>query len=144
MNLPIQICDNNRDGLTIDDANHLSNLQKIAEKPIGQLSLEDHPNLLIFPQNLEEYGDKIGQQYVFEIREDKLLTGNIMGFIGYRHTKVRIHFGTHRRDNAGKQTEQAQAWVLATLDRGLSPTVQSWATTADRQPPSLSVSPPGP
>ena len=91
MNLPIQICDNNRDGLTIDDANHLSNLQKIAEKPIGQLSLEDHPNLLIFPQNLEEYGDKIGQQYVFEIREDKLLTGNIMGFIGYRHTKVRIH-----------------------------------------------------
>lgn len=52
--------------------------------------------------------------------------------------------GTHRRDNAGKQTEQAQAWVLATLDRGLSPTVQSWATTADRQPPSLSVSPPGP
>lgn len=91
MELPIQIRDNNWEGLTIDDAHHLTNLQKIAEKPIGQLSLEDHPNLLIFPQNLEEYGDKIGNQYVFEVRDEKLYTGNIMGFIGYGDTKVRIH-----------------------------------------------------
>ena len=55
-----KIADNNWDGLPVDDEHHLKNLQKIAEKPIGQLSLEDHPNLLIFPQNLEEYGDKIG------------------------------------------------------------------------------------
>ena len=91
MELPIQIRDNNREGITIDDAHHLINLQKIAEKPIGQLSLEDHPNLLIFPQNLEEYGDKIGNQYVFEVKDGKLYTGNIMGFIGYGNTKVRIH-----------------------------------------------------
>lgn len=32
-----------------------------------------------------------------------------------------------------KQTEQAQAWVLAKLDRGLS--LCSWKTTADSQPP---------
>ena len=86
-----KIADNNWDGLSVDDEHHLENLQKIAEKPIGQLSLEDHPNLLIFPQNLEEYGDKIGQQYVFEVKEGKLCTKNIMGFIGYRDTKVRIH-----------------------------------------------------
>lgn len=43
--------------------------------------------------------------------------------------------GTHQRDNTGKQTEQAQAWVLAKLDRGLSPIVKSWKTTADSQPP---------
>ena len=73
MELPIQIRDNNWEGLTIDDAHHLTNLQKIAEKPIGQLSLEDHPNLLIFPQNLEEYGDKIGKQYVFEVKDDTWL-----------------------------------------------------------------------
>ena len=91
MELPIQIRDNNWDGLTIDDAHHLTNLQKIAEKPIGQLCLEDHPNLLIFPQNLEEYGDKIGNQYVFDVKDEKLYTGNIMGFIGYGDTKVRIH-----------------------------------------------------
>ena len=91
MEQPIKIADNNWDGLSIDDQLHLANLQKIAEKPIGQLSLEDHPNLLIFPQNLEEYGDKIGKQYVFEVKEGKLCTKNIMGFIGYRDTKVRIH-----------------------------------------------------
>ena len=91
MEQPIQIRDNNWEGLTIDDAHHLTNLLKIAEKPIGQLNIEDHPNLLIFPQNLEEYGDKIGNQYVFDVKDEKLYTGNIMGFIGYGDTKVRIH-----------------------------------------------------
>ena len=91
MDLPITISDNNWEGLTIGDEHHLENLQKIAEKPIGQLSLDDNPNLLVFPQNLEEYGDKIGKEYVCEVREGKLYTGNIMGFIGYGDTKVRIH-----------------------------------------------------
>ena len=91
MDLPISISDNNWEGLTISDEHHLENLQKIAEKPIGQLSLEDHPNLLIFPQNLEEYGDKIGKEHVCEVRDGKLFTGNIMGFVGYGDTKVRIH-----------------------------------------------------
>lgn len=91
MDLPITISDNNWEGLTISDEHHLENLQKIAEKPIGQLSLDDNPNLLIFPQNLEEYGDKIGKQYVCEVKDGKLFTGNIMGFIGYGDTKVRIH-----------------------------------------------------
>ena len=91
MDLPITISDNNWEGLTISDEHHLENLQKIAEKPIGQLSLDDNPNLLIFPQNLEEYGDKIGKQYVCEVKDGKLYTGNIMGFIGYGDTKVRIH-----------------------------------------------------
>jgi len=91
MNLPITISDNNWEGLTIGDEHHLENLQKIAEKPIGQLSLDDNPNLLIFPHNLEEYGDKIGKQYVCEVKDGKLYTGNIMGFIGYGDTKVRIH-----------------------------------------------------
>ena len=91
MELPIKICDNNWDGLIIDDAHHLENLQKIAEKPIGELSLDDNPNLLIFPQNLEEYGDKIGEQHVCEVDDNKLKTKNIMGFIGYGDTKLRIH-----------------------------------------------------
>ena len=91
MDLPITISDNNWEGLTISDEHHLENLQKIAEKPIGQLCFDDNPNLLIFPQNLEEYGDKIGKEYVCEVRDGKLFTGNIMGFIGYGDTKVRIH-----------------------------------------------------
>lgn len=91
MDLPISINDNNWEGQAIGDEHHLMNLQKIAEKPIGQLSLDDNPNLLIFPQNFEEYGDKIGTEYVCEVKEGKLFTGNIMGFIGYGDTKLRIH-----------------------------------------------------
>lgn len=91
MELPIQIRDNNWEGLVIDDELHLANLKKIAEKPICELSLDDNPNLLIFPQDYNEYGDKIGKEYVFEVRDGKLYTGNIMGFIGYGETKVRIH-----------------------------------------------------
>ena len=91
MDLPITISDNNWEGLTIGDEHHLENLQKIAEKPIGQLSLDDNPNLLIFPQDLEEYGDKIGKEYICEVKDGKLCTKNIMGFIGYGDTKVRIH-----------------------------------------------------
>ena len=91
MDLPISINDNNWEGQAIGDEHHLTNLQKIAEKPIGQLSLDDNPNLLIFPQNFEEYGDKIGTEYICEVKEDKLFTGNIMGFIGYGDTKLRIH-----------------------------------------------------
>ena len=91
MDLPISINDNNWEGQAIGDEHHLMNLQKIAEKPIGQLSLDDNPNLLIFPQNFEEYGDKIGTEYICEVKENKLFTGNIMGFIGYGDTKLRIH-----------------------------------------------------
>lgn len=91
MDLPISINDNNWEGQAIGDEHHLMNLQKIAEKPIGQLSLNDNPNLLIFPQNFEEYGDKIGTEYICEVKEGKLFTGNIMGFIGYGDTKLRIH-----------------------------------------------------
>ena len=91
MELPIQIRDNNWEGLAIDDEQHLANLQKIAEKPICELRLDDNPNLLIFPQDYNEYGDKIGKEYIFEVRDGKLYTGNIMGFIGFGETKVRIH-----------------------------------------------------
>ena len=38
MELPIQIRDNNWEGLAIDDEQHLANLQKIAEKPICELA----------------------------------------------------------------------------------------------------------
>ena len=99
MEHPIKITDNNWDGLTIDNEHHLENLQKIAEKPIGKLSLDDNPNLLIFPLDLKEYGDKIGDQYICEVREGKLFTKNIMGFIGYGNTKLRIHSRFAQGDN---------------------------------------------
>lgn len=54
------------------------------------MSLEDHPNLLIFPRDFKTYGDKIGKEKIFEINGDCMATGNIMGFVGYNGTQVSI------------------------------------------------------
>ena len=95
----IQIADNCK-GKVIEDKSLIDSLKIIAEPTIENLKLEDNPNLLIFPRDLNEYGDEIGQQHVFEIEGNALKTGNIMGFIGYKDTRVRIHsrFDTNEKD----------------------------------------------
>lgn len=69
---------------------HLTNLQKLSGKNIKDINLHDHPDLLIFPRDFETYGDKIGDEKIFELSGDNLITGNILGFIGYKGTQVFI------------------------------------------------------
>ena len=89
-NQPIQTTDNSEWRLQESELCHLETLKKLAEPTIAKLSLEDHPNLLIFPQDLDVYGDKIGDAHIFEVKDNKVVTGNIMGFIGCGNTKVSI------------------------------------------------------
>ena len=89
MNL-IRTTDNNGGGEPFDVALHLKNLQRLSAKPLCELDLDEHPNLLIFPPDFNSHGDDIGKQRIFTIEENRLLTGNIMGFIGYRDTQVSI------------------------------------------------------
>ena len=89
-NQPIQTRDNSEWCLQESELCHLETLKKLAEPTIAKLSLEDHPNLLIFPQDLDVYGDKIGDAHIFEVKDNKVVTGNIMGFIGCGNTKVSI------------------------------------------------------
>lgn len=88
--LPIQTRDNSERHLSEDELCHLETLKKLAEPTISDLCLEEHPNLLIYPQNFDVYGDKIGDAHIFEVKGDKIVTGNIMGFIGCGGTKVSI------------------------------------------------------
>lgn len=88
--LPIQTRDNSERRLSEEELCHLDTLQKLAEPTISDLCLEEHPNLLIFPQDLDVYGDKIGDAHLFEVKGDKITTGNIMGFIGCGDTKISI------------------------------------------------------
>ena len=88
--LPIQTKDNSERLLQEVELCHLETLKKLAEPTIADLSLEEHPNLLIFPQDLNVYGDKIGDAHIFELKGEKMVTGNIMGFIGCGNTKVSI------------------------------------------------------
>ena len=86
---PIQTRDNSEKLFTEAELCHLKTLKKLAEPTIAKLS-EDHPNLLIFPQDLDVYGDKIGDAHIFEVKGEKMVTGNIMGFVGCGNTKVSI------------------------------------------------------
>lgn len=65
-----------------------SDLQKLALPRISDLAKGD--GLLVFPQDLNAYGDKIGDQHIIEYWDDKLQTGNIMGFVGINDTRLRI------------------------------------------------------
>lgn len=68
-------------------------LSFIAGKKISALCREsdEEPRLLVFPDTLEEYGDRIGDSSVIDISGESISTGNVMGFIGRRETLLRIH-----------------------------------------------------
>ena len=50
--LLIQTKDNSERHLLEEELCHLDTLRKLAEPTISNLSLEEHPNLLLFPQDL--------------------------------------------------------------------------------------------
>lgn len=67
-------------------------LSVISGRKVSELcSLDgDDSSLLVFPDSLNYYDDDIGQSPIFTIRGDLISTGNIMGFIGYRETSLKI------------------------------------------------------
>lgn len=74
----------------IDSASDLQNLAKIADVKIKDLKLDDNPNLLIFPRDFYQYGDKISESNIISLQGDKISTGNIMGFVGLGDTQLDI------------------------------------------------------
>lgn len=99
----LQITDNHHDWKCIqecfvDDASLGSeesdtakkDLERIANIKIGELSLEDNPNLLVFPRDLHRYGDEISESYIIAMRDDEISTGNIIGFVGVNDTQLDI------------------------------------------------------
>lgn len=99
----LQITDNHHDWKCIqecfvDDASLGSeeldtakkDLERIANIKIGELSLEDNTNLLVFPRDLHRYGDEISENCIISMRDDEISTGNIMGFVGVKETQLDI------------------------------------------------------
>lgn len=82
--------DNSKHSLEDDELEHLDDLVALSKPSISELNDEDHPNLLIFPQNFDVWGDDIGEQHLFDIESSQVVTGNIMGFVGFRDTKISI------------------------------------------------------
>ena len=86
---PILTTDNNL-GKAIANEVDLPNLKLIADIHIKDLKIDDKPNLLVFPQSFDEYGDKIGDSNIISIVGDRIVTGNIMGFVGVNGTLLDI------------------------------------------------------
>ncbi|MBE6332466.1 MAG: hypothetical protein E7070_09225 [Bacteroidales bacterium] len=68
----------------------IENLRKIANTPIAQISLDENPNLLVFPRDWNHYGDEIGESSILSMSEHEISTGNIMGFVGINDTQLDI------------------------------------------------------
>lgn len=76
---------------TIPEGQELDDLKRMAKPSIAELCSDEGSSLLVFPQSLDEYGDKIGTEHIFAINsENQLVTGNIMGFVGCNDTQVSI------------------------------------------------------
>lgn len=48
-------------------------------------------SLLVFPDSFDVYGDNISDNTIIDIRDETISSGNLMGFVGCRETKLRIH-----------------------------------------------------
>ena len=60
---------------------------------------ENDISLLVFPESLDVYGDKIGDSTILDINDGTISTGNLMGFVGQRETRLRIHSRFDREEN---------------------------------------------
>ena len=80
----MRITDNNYNGEKLN-SQYIADLTPIANHSITHL-LNENPNLLVFPQSLENYLNKP----ILKIEGGKLYTNNIMGFVGRNTSKVTI------------------------------------------------------
>ena len=76
----------------------INSLKEISHRTIKNIIEND--NLLIFPSDLNKSKDIDESKTIFNIYNDKILTNNLMGFIGYNDTKIKItsRFATDKND----------------------------------------------
>ncbi len=84
----VRTTDNNK-GIKISNE-IVSDFRGISNKKINSLISENNSNLLIFPDDLNQTEDKIGNEIIFSIQNNILTTGNIMGFIGCNGSEITI------------------------------------------------------
>ena len=71
----------------------LDDLRVIADVEISNISLEDYPNLLVFPDSFSSYDRNFGKKIICSIADEgrKLCTNSMVGFIGRNNTHLSIH-----------------------------------------------------
>lgn len=71
----------------------LDDLRLIADVEISNITLDDYPNLLVFPDSFSSYDRDFGKKVIFSISDDgtALCTNSMVGFIGRNNTHLSIH-----------------------------------------------------
>lgn len=71
----------------------LDDLRVISDVEISNISLEDYPNLLVFPDSFSSYDRDFGKKVICSIADEgrKLCTNSMVGFIGRNKTHLSIH-----------------------------------------------------
>lgn len=74
-------------------SDELDDLRVIADVEISNISLEDYPNLLVFPDSFRSYDRDFGNKIICSIADEgrKLCTNSMVGFIGRNNTHLSIH-----------------------------------------------------
>ena len=112
----VHLTDNSEEILKEKDC--FSDITKIAE--MG--SLENNPDLLVFPHSFSELKDGISNLSILTIHDVKhegkeyaslkVCTGNLMGFVGMNETSVSIHSRFTHKKYDGKVDEKSQDFFL--------------------------------
>lgn len=99
----ISIWDNCYSGV-LKSMEEMSDLLPLGNKPLKVLCTE-HENLLVFPPDLSETEDRLGEDPIFEFEYGDeqhwiITTKNVMGFVGRKNQKLRIYsrFDTKEHD----------------------------------------------
>ena len=75
----------------VNETYNLDDLKQIANTRLDKITLDDHSNLLIFPQKWNEHYDDIHEETIFSLSDDeKITTLGILGFVGRNNTKLTI------------------------------------------------------
>ena len=71
----------------------LDDLRVIADVEISNITLDEYPNLLVFPDSFTSYDRDLGKKVVCQIEDESkhLATNSIVGFVGRNKTHLSIH-----------------------------------------------------
>ena len=84
--------------LSENEVYDIKDLDKIANIQLDKIKLDDNHNLLIFPQNWNEYRDNIHKKTIFSLSDKNIKTHSIMGFVGRNKTQLTISSRFSKKD----------------------------------------------
>ncbi len=69
---------------------NVNDIKQFADRPISELCSKENTNLLVFPDEIDYYGEEIGIKSICHLTDTTLETGDVMGFVGCNDTSLTI------------------------------------------------------